>query len=367
MIEEPAPSELSTINFSGSDFSPRDLAEYADLVQVQEVGVGSGAVYEEAAVLYANGNVKEAEALLEAALQDEKAASVKGLWMMLLDLYELTGQRERFESRVLDYATRFERSPPPWRDLSAGASRPKTSSNPSLNLTGALTEKIAPQLAQLATIARKMGSIRVDLGRLRSCDEAGSRLLLGMVRKLTSERIKVILVNCTPLVEALSADIEGDDQQSRVKWMLLLELLQYTGEYERFEEMALNYAITFEESPPSWESKAPPPQQADDAQKEAVEEEAVAEDGCSLEGELTSANSESIRNLAAYAVDRKTVEVECINLRRIDFVSAGTLFNVMATLRAQGTKVTLRNVNAMVGALLRVMSVDQVAVVMLLD
>lgn len=366
MIEEPAPSELSTINFSGSDFSPRELAEYADLVQVQEVGVGSGAVYEEAAILYANGNVKEAEVLLEAALQDEKAASVKGLWMMLLDLYELSGQRERFESKVLDYATRFERSPPPWRDLSAPTKKAKSGSNPSLNLNGALNEKIASQLSQLATIARKTGSIRVDLGRIRSCDEAGSKLLLSMLRQLSAERVKIMLVNCGPLVDALTAEIQGDSQQSRTMWMLLLELLQYTGEYDRFEDMALNYAITFEESPPSWESKVPATEQAADAE-ESVVEEAPEEEGCSLEGELTSANSESIRNLAAYAVDRKTVEVECINLRRLDFVSAGTLFNVLATLRAQGTKVTLRNVNAMVGALLRVMSVDQVAVVMLLD
>ncbi len=366
MIEEPAPSELSTINFSGSDFSPRELAEYADLVQVQEVGVGSGAVYEEAAVLYANGNVKEAEALLEAALQDEKAASVKGLWMMLLDLYELTGQRERFESKVLDYATRFERSPPPWRDLSAGQSRPKTSSNPSLNLTGTLNEKIAPQLTQLATIARKTGSIRVDLARMRSCDEAGCKLLLGMIKQLAAERVKVVLANCSPLIEALATEIEGDGQHSQSMWMLLLELLQHTGEYERFEDTALNYAITFEESPPSWESRVPPSAEPLPAES-AAEEPAAEESGCSLEGELTSANNESIRNLAAYAVDRKTVEVECINLRRLDFVSAGTLFNVLATLRAQGTKVTLKNVNAMVGALLRVMSVDQVAVVMLLD
>ena len=45
----------------------------------------------------------------------------------------------------------------------------------------------------------------------------------------------------------------------------------------------------------------------------------------------------------------------------MDFVSAGTLFNVLSTLNGQGKRIALHNVNAMVGALLRVMSVDQVA------
>jgi len=49
----------------------------------------------------------------------------------------------------------------------------------------------------------------------------------------------------------------------------------------------------------------------------------------------------------------------------MDFVSAGTLFNILATLQAQGKLVVLHKVNAMVAALLRVMGVDQVAQVTL--
>ena len=58
----------------------------------------------------------------------------------------------------------------------------------------------------------------------------------------------------------------------------------------------------------------------------------------------------------------RNIELENVErLRRIDFVCAGTLFNILVTLQAQGKLVTLFNVNAMVAALLRVMSVDQVA------
>ncbi len=69
--------------------------------------------------------------------------------MMLLDLYKLTGQRERFESKVLDYATRFERSPPPWVDLSSARVLPrKSDAAPLVNLAGELTGQAAPPPAQ---------------------------------------------------------------------------------------------------------------------------------------------------------------------------------------------------------------------------
>jgi anti-anti-sigma regulatory factor len=84
-----------------------------------------------------------------------------------------------------------------------------------------------------------------------------------------------------------------------------------------------------------------------------------------FDSELTGSSSEAIRKLDEYASARQTVIVDCGQLRRIDFVAAGTLFNALASLQARGKIVQLCRVNAMVGALMRVMSIDQVAQVML--
>jgi anti-anti-sigma regulatory factor len=159
----------------------------------------------------------------------------------------------------------------------------------------------------------------------------------------------------------LAGQVHPGRAEGRDAWLLLLEMLQYTGEQERFENLAVDYAVTFEESPPSWEGKARPEEESSLPEESG----AAAGNGIRLEGELTGATTESIRKLAAFAADRPIVEVDCSQLRRIDFVSAGTLFNILATLQAQGKLVVLRNVNAMVAALLRVMGVDQVAQVML--
>lgn len=364
---QPEPPELSTLDFSVGD-PTHVLAHCAGQVEVQDLGASSGigATYEEAAVLYANGSLTEAEAVLNTVLDSQSARTGEGLWMMLLDLYRLTGQRQRFESRVLDYAMRFERSPPPWQDLSSMADQtPRSRAAPLVNLSGALSGQSVTQFEQIGVIGRKSGSIRIDLGRLRSLDDAGCTLFRAVLAELARERVKVSLLNCAQVAEMLAGQVRPGVAEGRELWLLLLEMLQHTGEQERFENLAVDYAVTFEESPPSWE-----PRMEAIATMTATHEPAVELDGSTpgefcLEGELTSASVDKIRLLAKHATALQKVEVDCAQLRRIDFVSAGTLFNILATLQAQGKQVILRNVNAMVAALLRVMGVDQVAQVML--
>ena len=354
-------TELSTLDFSGGDVN-RALAQCAGMVEVQEVGAGIGAIFEEAAVLYANGNVKEAERVLNTVLDDGGNTAGEGLWMMLLDLYRLTGQRERFESRVLDYATRFERSPPPWEDLSCQTVRRTANAAPLINLAGNLSGQAAPQFQQICVIGRKSGAIRIDLGRLRAVDATGCALLSKAIAQLAADRVKVSMLNAAQLVNMLAGQVVPGRNDNRDTWLLMLELLQYTGEHERFENLAVDYAVTFEESPPSWEFRA---QQKAVETAAALEDDGRDADSFRFEGELVGSSHDPIRKLAAYASARQMVKVDCSRLKRIDFVGAGTLFNVLATLQSQGKLVVMQNVNAMVGALLRVMSVDQVAQVTL--
>ena len=358
------PPELSKLDFSVGD-PTHALAHCAGQVEVQEMGGGIGAAYEEAAVLYANGNTAEAEAALNAVLDVQGGHAGEGLWMMVLDLYRLTGQRQRFEARVLDYATRFERSPPPWTDLSSAQEHVRSNAAPMVNMSGSLSGQAAAQFQQIAVIGKKSGAIRIDLGRLRSVDEDGCTLFRNVLRELATERVKVSLLNCAQLAEMLAGQVRTGEPSGRDIWLLLLEMLQHTGEQERFENLAVDYAITFEESPPSWEARAAQAASTTAVREVALDLDAPASGDFVLDGEITSAAVEKIRKLAAHASGLQSVEVDCGQLRRIDFVSAGTLFNILATLQAQGKTVVLRNVNAMVAALLRVMGVDQVAVVLL--
>lgn len=335
------------------------LNECAGLVQVQEVSTGIGSVCEEVAVLYANGNIREAEALLEAVLRDGTHAGNEWPWTMLLDLYRLTGQRERFEARVIEYATRFERSPPPWKDLSAAAApKARSSGAAAVNLSGNLAGGVSRQLAPYLVIGQRNGAVRIDLQTVRGADDEGCREVLGAIAQMRRDRVKVSLVNVGKLADALAGRIVVGTPDQQPAWQLLLELLQHGADQERFEQIALDYAITFEESPPSW---APVSAVKEPALAAEAVVSAPAGDGLSFEGEVIGGGSGVFGRLVELSEKRNDLAIDCTRLRRMDFVSAGTLFNVLSTLQAKGRHVTLRNVNAMVLALLHVMGVGQVA------
>ena len=337
------------------------LNECAGMLEVQEVSTGIGSVCEEVAVLYANGNTREAEALLDALLRDETHVGNEWPWTMLLDLYRLTGQRERFEARVIEYATRFERSPPPWHDLSAVAPRARGAGATAVNLSGNLGAGVSKQLAPYLVIGQKNGAVRIDLQTVRGADDAGCEEVLDAIARMRRDRIKVSLANTGKLADALAGRIAVGTPDQQPAWRLLLELLQHGDDQERFEQWALDYAITFEESPPSWA----PVEAVPDAGEQKVDTDSRPPvDALSFSGEIIGGGSTVFGRLVELAELDNELSVDCSALRRMDFVSAGTLFNVLSTLRAKGKQITLRNVNAMVLALLHVMGVGQVAKVL---
>ena len=145
-------------------------------------------------------------------------------------------------------------------------------------------------------------------------------------------------------------------RERQASWKLLFDLLQCAGEFDRFEELAIDYAITFEESPPSWETPSVANAVAPSKRDAAVR----PDNDFRLTGTSPPANRAAAQ-LAAFAAERAMVDVDCSRLRRWTSVSAGIFFNILATLRSQGKLVVFRHVNNMVAALLRVMGVDQVA------
>ncbi len=354
------PSELSSLDFTGAG-DAWALAQCAEKVQVLEGGDALLAVAEEAAMLFAAGQDEEAaqvlEATLDGAVGDEAG---EGLWLMLLDLHRLAGDRQRFDQRGAIYASRFEKSPPQWEDLSSPREEAPVDATPTVALNGSLSGQVEVQFGKLVEFARENGSIKIDLGRLRNADDKGCKLLRQVLRQLEDDHVPVTLLNCSTLAGMLLRHVVCGKPERRESWLLLFDMLQRIGEFERFEQYAIDYAITFEESPPSWDAARAP-----DADAPAVEapsqSSSSGRQAFQLEGEISSGEQAQVRDLAAFASKRTMVDVDCSRLRRVDFASAGTLFNILANLQAQGKLVTFKKVNNMVAALLRVMGVHQVA------
>ncbi len=351
--------ETSSLDFTiaGGDVK-RVLAQCADRVHVEEGVDEMSPSAEEAAILYANGGYDEARSVLEHALDTSTGVDARfTLWGMLLDLLRLTGHRERFEALSLSYATEFERSPPAWLDLSPKGVVGTEAKVQTVNLSGVLSGQAAGQFAQLIQIGMRNGALRIDLSRLRGVDNAGAELLLRAVRGLRKAKIKLSLVGAGHLAAVLGGVVTPGKVEQKPVWLLLLEVLQYTEQQDRFEELAVDYAMTFEESPPSWE----PPPELTASQTNAQILDVQLSDIYRLEGEVIGPNTEVLRKITAFAGGRTKVEVDCSLLRRMDFVSAGTLFNIVSQLHAQGRLVVFKGVNSMVAALMQVMSLHHVA------
>ena len=366
-----ADPHTSTLDFSGGD--QRALAIAAGKIQVDELSDADHPAVEEAAILFANGSDEAAAVVLQSAIESN-GASNETLWIMLFDLCRLTGRRELFEQHGVAYATQFSRSPPVWSELGAAApqsKKPRGDATPSVGLTGTLNEQAGAQFDQISKIALKAGKLKIDLGRLRGADEAGCEKLVALLQSLRQARVKVRFANARNMLPMIEGHVQAGHREGRAIWLMMLELLQALEEQDRFEEIALDYAITFEESPPSYEAPAAVATATTTSGADATSP--LSSGGLELvpmeseiqnyafEGELSSAQSEPIRKLAKFGSDRSTVEIDASRLQRMDFVSAGNLFNVLVQFQAGGKLCVIRGLNGMVAALLRVMGVHQVA------
>ncbi len=339
------------------------LSAAAGRIQVMEVAAEDVAVIEEAAVLFANANDSAAQAVLDEAVEGGGKMSEQ-LWRMLFDLLRVTGDKVGFDARSVRYAQLFEKSPPVWDEQApAAATAAAKDAAPAVNLSGNLSGNARAQFEQLVRIGAKLGKLRVDLSRLRGIDETGASLFSETLQALQRGKVKVVIYGAEHALRLLEPLLKVGEPEGRPFWLCALAMLQQIGDEARFEDMAVNFAVTFEESPPSWEPMqgAVNPAESDPLPMRHDDVPAPAREGFVLEGVIGGAQPEVLRHLAVYASERDSVHIDASRLKRLEFVSSGSLFNQLAQLQTQGKLAVIHEPNEMVAALMRVMGIDQVA------
>lgn len=332
--------------------------------------------FEEAAVLYANGQETAAASVIWQAIQDDSlGAQVRQGWAMLFDLYQAIGRKEDFESLAIDYSARFETSPPAWDDAIAppAAPAPAALSTPSaVTLGEALDALSVRHLEQLQKLARNNRVVLLDVSLVRSVDAVGADLLLRVIAAFARGTRDLVIDGAASLLAVVDTTVApGRRDGPQACWMLKLELLRLLGRQQPFEDLSIDYCVTFEVSPPSWEPMPPSvrvgsrlvPEVVPTA--EADSRFLAGAEGFALIGELAGRAQDTLSALRDYAADRAEVIVDGRRLRRLDFVAAGELLNEVAALRAGGKYLIFRDMNHMVAALLSVMGIPELAEVRL--
>ncbi|MDR1709798.1 MAG: STAS domain-containing protein [Candidatus Accumulibacter sp.] len=324
---------------------------------------------EEAAVLFANSQDPAAQLILENALKLERSNMAERLWLMLFDLYRISGQRPAFEAMGIDYARAFEKSPPIWGQPKPGAASAAQAAAGrggytlfKGDLLGSNTAAIEAARAALA----KTNALRLDMSKVKQLDAAGCAGLRELLWRARKEGRGVEIRGSEALTQLVKDAVEAGKMETppagKDCWLLLFELLQQQGQQEVFEDLAIDYAVTFEESPPSWEpvlTAAPAPAKPEAAEDDAAEEANADADGAYvLSGEIRSSRFE---DLSDFASQRPMLVIDCARLTRIDFVSAGALLNTLTTARNKGRQVVFRHPNRLVAELFRVVGLTGVA------
>lgn len=213
-------------------------------------------VTEQAARLHAAGDNAAACAILETALRGgESAADAEAAWGMLFDLYQALGRRREFEALALDYAAKFEKSPPTWPVTDAEKPLPGQGGPTTVSLSGVLGANAVQPLGKLRDMAGKMAGLRLDLSKVQDADDAGCAALLETLHFFRKAKKPCVLADGEKLAARLAGRTVMGERQHEPAWRVLLELYQALGRQEAFEETAVNYAVTFEVSPPSWETR----------------------------------------------------------------------------------------------------------------
>lgn len=314
-------------------------------IQVAEANPGLCGVLENAALLYANGQAKQALEMLSQGVASDHDARVSPLaWLALFDLLQRAGDRTAFDQLALQYVVAFERSAPPWEDqspkLRAGA-RPVAGGY--IGLTGKLSAANAPQIANLLAACQKQAQVRFDLGSLTGADDAGAKLLADALLQLRKRQYQLTLQHPEKIRSALENSVKKGREAGEGYWILLLELLQWQHDHMVFEDRAVEFAVAFEVSPPSWE---PPPVAAAAPEAAAAAEPGTAETTGVLcwQGTMLGSSDPQLGRFAEFREGRNLLPIDMTAVERIDFVCAGALLNAIT--RAEGQRKTVQIVGA---------------------
>jgi anti-anti-sigma regulatory factor len=334
-------------------------------IEVEESDHEVPPAIEEAAVLYANGQAAEAHARLKKALEGEDLGAWKlQVWLMMFDVLQQLGRKQEFEERALDFVVKLERSPPVWTDAP-----PAPKQNPSLrtggaasvSLTGTLGAQSAGALEQLRKAADRQPKLRLDFGKLQGIETAGCKLLHATLKYFKTAKKEVWLTGEATLLKLLRDGAKaGDKSVDTSVWLLLLDLYQMLGLQNEFEEAAVDYAVTYEVSPPSWEALPPRPKGEPMAESQTVAT-LVADEAFHVSGEVAGQSDQLFTDLGAYAAAANPVVLDFGTARRVDFVNAGRLLNVLEKLKAEGKPLVIRGAGEMIIALFAVMGIPKVA------
>ncbi len=339
--------------------------------EMQAGGVGqieSVPLLEEAAILFATGQVKVAEHMLRSAIDLDNLGNAAPLaWFMLFDLYQIEQNQYAFESLSLDYAGKYETSPPVWHSsevLMDDVEETKLEGAiPTVSFPAQLDGEIIKLLQKLNTFSEKSKVLKLDFGRVKTVDPVGCGLLLRAMRNLKKTKHDLVVVAAHNLTEQIRSILEvGRRDETEAPWLLLMEILQLLQLKEAFEEASIDYCVTFEVSPPAFEA---PTSKVTTAAPEIVEEVPQEQTNRFMMPKVIEGSTEAlVKEITEFAKSHDLVILDCSQLERVEFGASAQLLNGLVPISGtKGKSIQFNEVNYLVMHLFNAMGLKNIAAI----
>ncbi|MGE0330667.1 MAG: STAS domain-containing protein [Ramlibacter sp.] len=377
----------ATTGFSASKLFAVDVEEFAHDPEL-----------EEASIRFANGDDKGAEAgLLEVLGPKGSRVGHDETWLTLFDLYRATGQQDRFENAAIDFAGRFGRSAPQWFSIPEAVGRMTTPAAPA---AGPASQQAADwtcpgtfgtqTLAALnAALAKAPPPWRLSWAKLTTIEEAAIEPLTRLFTQWAAQPVQLRFIAAEVLEQVLqSATPSGDKGVNAAWWRLRMEVLRVMHRPDEFELVALDYCVTYEVSPPSWDSARCEykPLQSDgsyvaghtiigeafrdsmpsslgaaygDTQMPSMNSQMTNVSMVELAGQILGDATEALDTLENRLLGADVMVISCARLIRIDFSAAGTLLNWVTARQGEGRQVQFSEVHRLVAAFFNVIGISE--------
>lgn len=371
--------------FSASKFSVVDGAEIAHDPEL-----------EEASIRFANGDDAGAESgLLETLGPQGSRAQHADTWLALFDLYRATGQQEKFENQAIEFVGRFDRSAPQWFSMPDIVKRLASPSAP-VSGNGPAADWICPSVLGIQTVATLAAALarapmpwRLDWHNLKSIDAGAVEPLSKVFSGWSAQPVQLRFIGAPQLLQVLQdATPSGVRDTPQAWWQLRMEALRVTHQPDEFELTALDFCVTYEVSPPAWDSarceyKPLDPHGAaisgqaivgDVYRDSAPSSVSSAMDGdtqmegnsqmsslfaVELSGQIEGDAIDVLDKLEAKLMGADIMVISCAKLIRVDFSAAGTLLNWVSAREAENRAVQFTEVHRLVAAFFNVIGINE--------
>ncbi|MEO8013222.1 STAS domain-containing protein [Polaromonas sp.] len=353
---------------------------------------------EEAAILFANGDDAGAEAgLLEILRPGASHADHVHAWLALFDLYRATGEQRKFEAAALEFAGHFNRSAPQWFSLpemvKALAQPGETPSHERMVADWICPSVLSAQSMSVlnTALARSPMPWRLDWSYLKTIEAAALEPLYKVFSNWAGQPVQLRFLGDAQLQKVLHDATPSGERATESKWWLLrMEMLRVIHRPDDFELTALDFCVTYEVSPPSWEVAR--------CDYKSLDDEGDAMGRATIIGEPTTetvystlmefdADSEAdllssmsirfltvdlsgqiqgdavgvLERLDASLTGANRMQISCAKLIRVDFSAAGMLLNWVSAMRAENRFVEFSEVNRLIAAFFNVIGIVEYA------